>query len=328
MKAFVTGGTGFLGTHLIKALDEEGWHIVALHRPNSNLTELKKCKHVEFAPGDITDIESLRRGMPEQVDAVFHCAGSVGNLPHSQEKSRYLVNQQGTQNVVEVCKEKKMGRLIYTTTVLTYDFHAHQPLTEKSQRNLWCHDAYIQSKRLADEEIDRGLAAGLDAVYMHPSALFGSYDKDTWSKMFREINRGLPTPFAPPGGFSASHAKPVAKAHVAAFHKAAPGEHYLLGGPNVSILEVLQEVAKLLNKKGPSIQLPALLFKFYGWNEFLYSSLVQREPMLTPHTIDILCETILSDSSKAIRELGYQPSSLQEMLLDCHQWIVETNYLK
>ena len=324
MKAFVTGGTGFLGTHLIQALDREGWEIVALHRPKSDLSELKKCRKVQLVLGDVTDLESIRRGMPEGVDAVFHCAGSVGNLPHSQESTRYGINQTGTRNVVDICKEKKIGRLIYTTTVLTYDFNAFRPLTESASRNLWCKDAYIHSKRLADEEVDKGLAAGLDVVYLHPSALFGSYDKDTWSKMFREIKRGLPTPFAPPGGFSACHAKPVAKAHVTAFHKAGRGEHYLLGGPDVTILEVLQEVARLLDKKGPTTRLPSFLFRAYGWSEFLISSLIRREPMLTPHTIDILCESIHCKSDKAIRELDYKSTTLSEMLADCHQWMIAT----
>lgn len=327
MKAFITGGTGFLGTHLVQTLNHDGWEIVALHRPNSNLTELKKCRHIELVLGDVTDIESLRRGLPEGVDAVFHCAGSVGNLPHSQEKSRYAVNQTGTRNIVEVCKEKKIGRLIYTTTVLTYDFHANHLLTEATPRNLWCKDAYIHSKRLADEEMDKGLEAGLDIVFMHPSALFGSYDKDTWSKMFREVKRGLPTPFAPPGSFSASHARPVAKAHLTAFYKAGRGQHYLLGGPDVTILQVLQEVAKLLGKKGPTIRLPIPLFKVYGWTEFLFSSLIRREPMLTPHTIDILCESIHCDSSKAIREIEYKSTTLEEMLSDCYDWMVQNHLI-
>lgn len=327
MRAFITGGTGFLGTHLVHALDAAGWEIIALHRPKSDLTELRKCRSVKLFLGDITDVESLRRAIPEGVDAVFHCAGSVGNLPHSKENSRYLVNQTGTKNVVEVCKEKKVGRVIYTTTVLTYDYRACQPLTDKAPRNLWSKDAYIHSKRLADEEMDKGLSEGLDIVYMHPSALFGAYDKDTWSKMFREVKRGLPTPFAPPLTFSASHARPVAKSHVVAFEKGTRGAHYLLGGPDVSMLEVLQEVAKLLGVKGPSVSLPGFLFKIYGWSEFLISSMIGREPMLTPHTIHIFCETIHCDSSKAIRELGYQSTTLNEMLTDCYRWMVENKMI-
>lgn len=326
MKAFITGGTGFLGTNLAQELDKAGWDLIVLHRSNSNLTELKKLQSVQFVVGDITDLDSLQRTIPKGVDAVFHVAGSVGHLPYSQEKSRYFVNQTGTFNVVEACKIKNIGRLIYTSTVLTYDFHACRPLTESAPRNLWSEDSYIHSKRLADEEIDKGLTAGLDIVYMHPSAIFGAYDKDTWSKMFLEIKRGLPLPFAPPGGGSVCHARKVAEAHISAFHKGGRGQHYILGGPDVTWLEVAQEIARLLDAPGPTMRLPTPV-KAYGWSEFLLSSLIKRSPMLTPHTIDILCESIYSDSSRAAQELGYKSSSLKDMLLDCHQWMLKVNMI-
>jgi len=328
MKAFITGATGFIGTNLIQELVKAGWDIIAIHRENSDVSELKKYPGITLLMGDILDIESLRRAIPENVDAVFHVAGSVGHLPHSAEKTRYGVNQVGTRNVVNVALEKHIGRFIYTSTVLTYDFRAQQPLTENAPRNLWTTDAYMQSKRLSDEEVDKGLAAGLDVVYMHPSAVFGAYDKATWSKIFLEIKRGLPLPVAPPGGLSACHAREVAKAHVTAFHQAKRGRHYLLGGPDVSLLEIMQEVARILKRPEPKIKLPKFIFKAYGWAEFLISThLMKRDPMLTPHTIDMLCNTIYSDSSLAIQELGYQPSTLREMLEDCHQWMVSSNML-
>lgn len=328
MKAFITGATGFIGTNLIQELDKAGWEIIAIHRAHSDLSELKKCQNITLLEGDILDIESLRKAIPEKVDALFHVAGSVGHLPHAAENSRYGINQTGTRNVVSVALEKQVGRFIYTSTVLTYDFHAQQPLTENTPRNLWTTDAYMQSKRLADEEVDKGLEAGLDVVYMHPSAVFGAYDKATWSKMFLEIKRGLPLPVAPPGGLSACHARKVALAHVTAFHKAPRGRHYLLGGPDVSLLEILQEVARILNRPGPIIKLPRFVFRAYGWAEFLISTyVVKRDPMLTPHTIEMLCDIIYSDSSLAIRELDYQPSTLREMLEDCHQWMVSSKML-
>lgn len=328
MKAFVSGATGFLGTHLIQTLDKQGWEIIALHRKSSDLSELKKCKKVELHLGDIENIDSLRKAIPEKVDAVFHMAGSVGHLPHSQENSRYGTNQDGSRHIIDVALEKKVGRFIYTSTVLTYDYHACQPLTEKAPRNFWVQDAYARSKTLAEVEIDKGLEAGLDVVYMHPSAVFGSYDKATWSKTFLEIERGLPLPFAPPGGGSVCHAKSVAEAHVAAFHKGGRGEHYILGGPDVSWLETLQEVARILGKPGPVAKLPAFLFKMYGMTEFKISSWIGRVPMLTPHTIELLSENVFSDSSKAIQELNYKPATLNEMLMDCYQWMVATGMLK
>lgn len=328
MKAFITGATGFIGTHIIEELDKDGWEIRALHRSSSNLSELKKCRHVEFALGDITDIESLRRAIPEGIDAVYHVAGSVAHLPHSQENSRYGINQDGTRNLIDVCLEKKVKRFIYTSTVVTYDFHQPGKITENFPKNNWCKDAYVHSKKLAEDEVDKGLEKGLDIVYLHPSAVFGAYDKSTWSKMFLEIERGLPLPFAPPGGGSVCHARKVARAHVEAYYKGRRGAHYILGGPDVSWLLVTQEIAKILKKRGPIAALPEFLFRAYGMLEFWISTIIHREPTLTPHTIDILCEHVYSDSSAAIKELNYQPSSLQEMLQDCYKWMVSVGMLK
>ncbi len=319
----MTGATGFLGTNMIQELDKQGWEIIALHRQSSDTRELQKCRNKSLFVGDILDLASLRAAIPEDVDAVFHVAGSVGHLPHAQENTRFDINQVGTRNVVQASMEKRAKRFIHTSTVLTYDFIAQQPLTENAPRNLWTKDAYMKSKRLSDEEVDKGLAAGLDAVYMHPSAIFGAYDKATWSKIFLEVKRGLPLPVSPPGALSACHARTVALAHITAYHKAKTGSHYLLGGPDVSMLEILQEISRMLNFPEPTIKLPAPLFKAFGWIEFLLSTYVlKRDPMLTPHTIDMLCQTILSDSSLAIKDLDYHSPTLREMLEDCHQWLL------
>ncbi len=327
MKAFVTGGTGFLGTHLIKELDRAGWEIIALHRENSNLSELNKCKNIQLKIGDITDLESLRKAVPKKIDAFFHTAGSVAHLPHSKEKSRYSVNVDGTKNVLQTCLENQVGRFIYTSTVVTYDYHQSGLVNESFPRNEWCKDHYVRSKRLAEDEVVKFANRGLDTVFLHPSATFGSFDSQTWSKMFLEIQRGLPLPFAPPGGGSVCHAKKVAQAHVSAFHNGNSGAHYILGGPNVTWLEVAVEIAKILNKKPPLHKLPRGFFKLYGYLEFYISNLISRDPTLTPHTIELLSENIYSDCTKAIRELNYQPSTLQEMLQDCYHWMIATNRL-
>lgn len=327
MRAFVTGATGFVGTNLIQELDRAGWEIIALVRPNSDMTELKKCKKVAFASGDIMDKNSLDAGIPEGVEAVFHVAGSVGPVPHGQENSRFAINQIGTRNVIESCLKKKIGRFLYTSTVLTYDFLGRVGFDETTPPNNNSTDAYAHSKRLADIEVEKGLAAGLDVVFLHPSAIFGAYDKVTWSKMFLEIERGLPLPFAPPGGGSVCHGRAVAKAHVAAYAKGGRGQHYILGGPNETWLHVAQEIARILKRPAPKWPLPPLFFKLYGNIEYRLSRWIHRPPTLDPHSAEILCLNVFSDSSRAIRELGYQPSSLQEMLTDCHQWMQTSGLL-
>lgn len=327
MKAFVTGATGFLGTHLVQELAADGWEVCAFHRATSDLSDLCSIPRLHYCVGDVRDRESVRRAMPEGVDAVFHAAGSVGFLRPEDEKDQYEVNVLGARHVVEAALEKRAGRFIYTSTVLTYDFSGGRRITEDSPANTTSRCAYIHSKYLAELEVEKGGQEGLDVVFLHPSAILGAYDKATWSKIFREVQRGLRIPAAPPGVASFCHMRKVAQAHLGACQHGRRGAHYLLGGADASMKEVAAKVAEILDRPGPYGTLPGFLFRLLGRLEYRLSTLLGREPMVTPSMADMLCETVLCDSSKAVAELGYEPSSLDTMLRDCHQWMVRTNLL-
>jgi dihydroflavonol-4-reductase len=327
MHAFVTGATGCLGTHLVQELVAAGWEVTALRRTNSDVSQIEKLPGVRLALGDVTDPASLETAMPTGVDAVFHAAGSVAHLPPHLEHTRFAVNQAGTRHVVAASLRKRARRFIYSSTVLTYAFEGVARVTEACGPNTRNQDAYIRSKTQAEQEVEQGIQAGLDAVILHPSAIFGAYDKAIWSKMFLELQRGLLLPCAPPGGASIAHMRKVAQAHVAAFQGGGRGEHYILGGPDVTWLEVLQVASRLLGKPAPRWRLPGPLFRLYGLSEYRISTWLGREPTFTPHSAEILVLTVLSDSSKAVRDLGYAPSSLEEALTDCHQWMVAAGML-
>lgn len=331
MKAFVTGSTGFLGVTLIEQLLAAGWEVIAFHRATSELSELLRLQQagqpLQFAVGDVTDLDSLRRAVPEGVDALFHAAGSVGFLEVEDERAQYAVNAGGTRHAVQVAFERRVRRFIHTSSVLTYDFSGGKRVSERSAPNTSTKYAYIHSKYLADLEVDEAVKRGLDAVVMHPSAIFGAYDKATWSKMFREVQRGLRVPLAPPGAMSVCHMAKVADAHLRAFARGRTGEHYVLGGPDSTTMNVVRQIAALLGRPGPLLVVPAPLFKLFGRLEHRLSTALGREPMVTPPMADILCEAVYCDSHKAIDELGYQPASLDTMLRDCHQWMIETGRL-
>jgi len=145
--------------------------------------------------------------------------------------------------------------------------------------------------------------------------------------MFREIQRGLRVPAAPPGAASICHMRKVAETHVSAFHRGRRGAHYCLGGVDATHYEIAKEIAEILDRPGPLVILPAWLFRLAGRIEYRFSRLIGADPMLTPPMADILCETVLCDSAKAIEELGYNPSNLATMLMDCYQWMVATKLL-
>lgn len=327
MHAFVTGGTGFLGAHVVEVLAARGWRVTVLHRRGADLGNLANAPGIALAEGDITDPASLRRAMPEGVDAVVHAAGSAGHLPHRQEPLRYRINHQGTRNVVAECRAKRIGRLVHISTIATYDWRASRLLSEDAPPNDWCRDPYVHSKRLADREVEAGIQAGLDAVFIHPCGIIGRYDRDTWSKAFREIQRGLVLPLAPPGGLNVCHVRGAAEAVAAACVRGPGGRHYIIGGHAVTFLALFQEIARALGRPGPRWAPPGPLFKLFGWGEFLGSSLVGREPAFTPHTIALLSLTMLADGSRAERELGYVPAGVPAMIADCRDWMVATGRL-
>lgn len=321
MIAFVTGSTGFLGVTLAQELVQDGWEVVALHRPTSDLKELKKLSLIRYAVGDITDADSVLAGMPERVDAVFHTAGSVGFFDPSEDARQHQINVVGTRNVVEAALKRKARRFIHTSTILTYDYSGHQRLDESSPPNDNSKYSYISSKYQGDLEVVKGARKGLDTVILHPSVIFGAYDKTGWSQMFTEISRGLQVPLAPPGGANVCHMREIARAHVSAFHKGRTGEHYMLGGPDKTFREMIDAVAAMLEKPGPRFTAPAWLFTSLCRLDNITARWFGRKPMATLTEAEILCETCVCSSEKAVRELDYHPAEFETMLEDCYLWM-------
>jgi nucleoside-diphosphate-sugar epimerase len=321
MTAFITGSTGFLGITLTQELVKAGWDVVAFHRPSSDLKELRKLGTVRFAAGDITDVDSLMTGMPEQVDAVFHTAGSVGFFGPDEDERQYQINVAGTRNVVDAALKRKAGRFIHTSTILTYDYSRQRRVDENTPPNKDSKYSYISTKYQGELEVVRATQEGMDTVILHPSVVFGAYDKTGWSQMFTILSRGMQVPFAPPGGANVCHMREVARAHINAYHKGRSGEHYILGGPDKSFREMIDAVAAILGKPGPRFTSPAWLFIFLSRLDNVTAKWFGRKPMTTMPEAEILCETCVCSSEKAERELDYHPAEFQVMLEDCYTWM-------
>ena len=121
MKAFVTGGTGFLGISLISQLLERGWEVIAMHRKGSNLRDLSKF-NVHCVEADMASKDSLRAVIPNNIDAIFHVAGDT-NMWRKNNDRQFQTNVESTQNLVDVALEKQVGRFIHTSSIAAYGFH-------------------------------------------------------------------------------------------------------------------------------------------------------------------------------------------------------------
>jgi dihydroflavonol-4-reductase len=179
---------------------------------------------------------------------------------------------------------------------------------------------YARSKTLAEDEVQKGIDRGLDAVILNPANIIGAYDSRNWSRLFQMVAADR-LPGLPPGRGSFCHAAEVARAHIAAVYRGRTGERYSLGGADASYLEVAQSIASLLGKRTKLRRFPAMLVVAAARAALLLSLWNDREPLITPEIAAFMSRDVLCRSEKAIRELGYHPTPLHTMLEDCYGWL-------
>jgi len=325
--AFVTGGTGFLGRHVVEQLAAGGWQVVALHRPTSDVRALKLYANVRLVEGAITDPESLARAMPEGCDAVFHIAGNTslwsgGNAEQTRD------NVDGTRNVVETAIAKQAKKLVHTSTQGSWGDVPESPFDETTpQRGGESWINYERTKYLGELEVMKGVERGLHACILCPGHILGRYDAHNWARVIKLVATEK-LPGVPPGKGTWGHASEIARAHVTAVEKGRDGERYLLGGVDATYLEVVQIIARMTGKKSPRRTTPSWVLRIIGRVSEWGSYFTKKAPTITP---EIAAGTarppFLFKSDKAIRELGYRAVPLEVMLGDAYEWLKSENLL-
>jgi nucleoside-diphosphate-sugar epimerase len=318
--AFVTGGTGFLGRHIVEQLTSMGWHVVALHRPTSDVRHLVEC-NAELCTGSVTDAKSIHRAMPASCDAVFHVAGDM-SLWSGGDAEQTRINVTGTRIVAQAALEKEAKRFIHTSSVSAWGEQRTVPFDETAKSSARRSSInYERSKYLGELEVEKMVTQGLRAVILNPGAIVGRYDKTGWAKMIRLV-QAEKLPGVPPGAVTWAHADQVARAHIAAVDHARPSERYLLGGTDASILEAVRIMGQLTGKKVPERPMARWLLRTVGrlsqWGSFV----TRRPPRVSPEIAALMRRPPhYFRSDKAIAELGYRPVPLADMLRESYEWL-------
>ncbi len=316
--AFVTGGTGFVGLNLVEHLAQSGWDVIALHRPNSKIGQLKRYR-VRLVEGEIEDAHSLGRAMPEDLDAVFHVAGDTSMWAANRQR-QWRTNVDGTRNMVMTALAKRTKKFIHTSTSGVYGLPG-QPFDETAPKLGKGNFNYQHSKAMAEEEVSSAVDQGLDAVILNPANIIGRYDWNSWSHFIRRAaNRELL--LIPPGSACFCDVGAVVRAHVAATKKGRTGQNYLLGGSRASYGEVVRIVGKLLGRPTDSRVGRPMGLRLAGDVLDRLSSLTRSEPVITPESAAFLSANIICRSDKAIRELDYRPVAIEVMLKECIDWLI------
>jgi dihydroflavonol-4-reductase len=317
-RAFVTGGAGFLGLNLIEQLTAQGWQVTALRRPTSDLSEVTRFP-ADLVEGDVTDPGSLRRAMPQAVDAAFHLAADTSVWSrHDNRQTR--INVDGTRNMVEAALAAGAKRFVHTSTWNVYGLEQGEIRESSAQLGASSWINYNRTKFLAEEEVREGIARGLDAVIINPAHILGRYDRRGWARLIIAAHeRWLPG--VPSGAGTFCHAAAVARAQIAAVARGRTGQNYLMSGADASFVELFRVINEVTGARVPLRPLPPVLFRLAARVDTTLGAITGREPEATPEGVAIATAQARVASDLAERELGYRPGALPTMVEDSWTWL-------
>lgn len=317
MIALVTGSSGFIGSNLCRALLAAGQQVRAFHRASSNLRLLEGLA-VEYAAGDLTQPDSLLAAM-EGCEVVFHCAASMGG--HDQPGKQYAVTVEGTRAVLNAARKAGVRRVIHTSSVAALGVPAHAiPINENHTWNYRPdYFPYGYTKYLAELEVQKAVAQGMDVVIVNPTLVFGPGDiyRQTNSLIQLVAKRRLSV--AVEGGINVVHVQDVVDGHLAALEHGRCGERYILGGENLTYLQLINATAEVTGVPAPNLVLPGWLLRP------LAAPIHQLQAFLDlPMPADMLRlagRCFFYDLHKAAQELGWQPRcSARQAIQDAYNW--------
>jgi dihydroflavonol-4-reductase len=326
VKALVTGGTGFLGSHVARALVEAGYSVRVLRRERSPLALVKDLP-VEHAIGDIMDVPSLEAAM-QGVQWVFHVAAASDYWRTSKTKL-YLINVQGTRNVLEMARKSGVQRVILTSSGAAVGLRDDGlPSTEAEPFNLPPeHFAYGHSKWLAEQEAWQAVREGQDVVAVNPSSVFGPGDLNQISgSLVVEVARGN-VPIYPQGGMTVIDVRDVARAHVAAAELGVAGERYLLGYEDVSHKVLADIVAEIVGVPKPIIPVPRALTPVIA----VAVNGLRMAHINLPINADqirLSARDVCFDAHKAWAAFGKPTINVRQSLQDTYDWYVQQGTIK
>jgi len=316
----ITGTTGHLGNVLVRKLVNQNKKVRTLILPGEDIASLEGLE-VEKVEGDIRDPDSLRRAFGG-ADIVYHCAGIISILP-GQQKQLYQVNVLGTRNVVNMCLETKVKRLVYTSSIHALSEPAPGIVFDESREfnpeNVL--GEYSKSKTLGTLEVIKGIKKGLDAVILCPSGIIGPYDYrvSEMGKLIVDFAKGKVKAYVD-GAYDFVDVRDVAEGLLLACEKGKKGECYILSGQQISVRQLLKFLEGITGVKAPSLKLPHQVARATGFFNVLYCNLMKIKPLFTPFSIDVLASNSLVSCQKAQEELGYPSRSIYESIKDAVRW--------
>ena len=327
MKAFVTGATGFVGSHVARALAEQGAELRLLVRSTSRTDNIADLR-AEVAPGDLRDPASLKNAMTG-CDFVFHVAADYRLWVRDPEEM-YRSNVEGTRAIIRAAQESGVHRVIYCSSVATMGFSSDGTVSDEnspvSLDDMVGH--YKRSKFLAEQVALEAGRGGANVVVVNPTTPVGEGDikpTPTGRIIVDFLNKKFPAYVDT--GLNLADVREVARGHLLAMERAVPGERYILGGEDLTLKQILDKLAALTGLPSPTAQVPhAVAMGFAVLDQFFTGTLRGKEPRATVDAVRMGRKKMFASSAKAERELGYRIVPVEDGLRRAINWFQSHGY--
>lgn len=317
----VTGATGFVGWHVARLLIEKGHRVRALVR-KPPVPELD----VEIVPGDLRDVESLRRAVAG-CGVVFHVAADYRLWARNPEEL-YQSNVDGTVNLLTAARDAGLDRAVYTSTVGCIGVSGHAAGTEEAATQLGdMHGPYKRSKYLAEIKAIEVASSGFPVVVVNPTAPVGDRDfrPTPTGRIIVDFLRGR-MPAYVDTGLNLVDVRDVAAGHLLALEKGRSGDRYILGAENVTLRSIFEKLETVSGRPAPKIQIPLALAYLAGAFSTAWANITGSEPRVALDAVRMSAKKMWVSHQKAEDRLGYRPGPPEEALRRAVDWFRTNGY--
>ncbi|RZU39208.1 hopanoid-associated sugar epimerase [Edaphobacter modestus] len=327
MRVFITGATGFVGSHVAQKYAAEGAQLCLLTRKTSRLEGLEGLD-ADIVTGDLRQPEGLRSALTG-CDALVHVAADY-RLWVRDPKEMYAANVDGTRELLRLAREVGVARVVYTSSVATMGFKSDGTVVDEdtpvSLADMIGH--YKRSKFLGEQEAIRAAVAGQHVMILNPTTPIGPGDAKptpTGRIIVDFLNRRFPAYVDT--GLNLVDVGEVARMHVVALDRGTPGERYILGGENLTLKQILDRMSAITGLPSPTKKVPhAVAMGFAFFDEMITGRLLKKEPRATVEAVRMGKKMMFASSARAERELGFKVLPIYNALRSAIDWFVMHGY--
>jgi dihydroflavonol-4-reductase len=326
MRLFVTGATGFIGSHVARMAAEQGAELRLLTRRTSKTENLPK--RAELVQGDLREPAKYAAAL-RGCDALIHVAADY-RLWVPDPAEMYKANVEGTRELLRLAREAGVRRVVYTSSVATMGFRKDASVVDEDapvgEADMIGH--YKRSKWMAEQVAIEAARAGQEVVILNPTTPVGAMDvkpTPTGRIIVDFLNRKFPAYVET--GLNLVNVNEIARMHLAALEHGRFGERYILGGENLTLKQILDKLGAMTGLPSPTMKVPhAVAMAFAFFDETVTGKLRGKEPRATVEAVRMGKKMMWASSAKAERELGWRVVPVEGALRNAVEWFVANGY--